>query len=81
MKTSKKQTPTQPTGGSEIPPPWFGAFLKNYTENFKDTVKESVENMKESVVDSVRDLVKGKIEKARLKPEQNKKDEEKKKIK
>jgi hypothetical protein len=78
MKTSEKKTPTQPMGGSEIPPPWFGAFLKNYTENFKDTVKESVENMKESMVDSVRDLVKYEIEKARLKPEQNKKDEAKK---
>jgi hypothetical protein len=30
------------------------------------------------VVDSVRDLVKDEIEKARLKPEQNKKDEAKK---
>ncbi len=76
MKTSEKQTPTKPMGGSNIPPPWFGAFLKNYTESMKDTVKESVENMKETVVDSVRDLVKEEIEKARLKPEQNKKDEE-----
>jgi hypothetical protein len=76
MKTSEKQTPTKPMGGSKIPPPWFGVFLKNYTESMKDTVKESVENMKETVVDSVRDLVKEEIEKARLKPEQNKKDEE-----
>jgi hypothetical protein len=72
MKTSEKQTPMQPMGGSKIPPPWFGAFLKNYMESMKDTVKESVENMKQSVVDSVRDLVKEEIEKARLKPEQNK---------
>ncbi len=78
MKTSEKQTPTQPMGGSEIPPPWFSAFLKNYMESMKDTVKESVENMKESMVDSVRDLVKDEIEKARLKPGQNKKDEGKK---
>jgi hypothetical protein len=75
MKPNEKQTPMQPMGGSEIPPPWFGAFLKNYTENIKDTMKES---MKESVVDSVRDLVKDEVEKARLKPEQNKKDEAKK---
>ncbi len=42
----------------------------------KDTAKESVENMKETVEDSVRGLVKEEIEKATLKPEQNKKDEE-----
>jgi hypothetical protein len=41
-------------------------------------MKESVESMKESVVDPVRDLVKDEIEKARLKLEQNKKDEAKK---
>jgi membrane-associated HD superfamily phosphohydrolase len=68
MKPSDKQTPTQPMGGSELPPPWFGVFLKTYTESMKD--------MKETVVDSVRDLVKEEIEKARLKPEQDKKDEE-----
>jgi hypothetical protein len=42
MKPTEKKTPTQPMGGSKIPPPWFGAFLKNYTENMKDTMKESV---------------------------------------
>ena len=68
MKPSDKQTPTQPMGGSELPPPWFGVFLKTYTESMKD--------MKETVVDSVRDLVKEEIEKATLKPEQDKKDEE-----
>jgi hypothetical protein len=81
MKTSKKQTPTQPMGGSKMPPPWFDAFLKNFTESMKETVKESVENMKENVVDSVRDLVKDEIENARLKPEQNKKDDEKEEVK
>ena len=35
-----------------------------------------MKDMKETVVDSVRDLVKEEIEKARLKPEQDKKDEE-----
>ena len=35
-----------------------------------------MKDMKETVVDSVRDLVKEEIEKATLKPEQDKKDEE-----
>ena len=68
-------------GESEMPPPWFGAFLKNYTESIKETVKQSVENMKENVVESVRDLVKDEIENARLKPEQNKNDDEKEEVK
>ncbi len=70
MKPSEKQTPRQPIGGSEVPPPWLGPFLKDY-----------MANMKESVVDSVRDLVKDEIKKARLKPEENKKDEDEKKDK
>jgi hypothetical protein len=81
IKPSDKLTPTQPMGESEMPPPWFGAFLKNYTESIKETVKQSVENMKENVVESVRDLVKDEIENARLKPEQNKKDDEKEEVK
>ncbi len=35
-----------------------------------------MKNMKQTMVDSLRDLVKEEIEKARLKPEQDKKDEE-----
>jgi hypothetical protein len=81
IKPSDKLTPTQPMGESEMPPPWFGAFLKNYTESIKETVKQSVENMKENVVESVRDLVKDEIENARLKPEQNKNDDEKEEVK
>ncbi len=84
MKANDKLIPTQPKGESEMPPPWFGAFLKNYTESMKsmrETVKQSVENMKEDVVDSVRDLVKEEIDNARLKPEQNKKDDEKEEVK
>jgi hypothetical protein len=55
-------------GGSKVPPPWLGPFLRDY-----------MANMKESMVDSVRDLVKDEIKKGRLKPEENKKDEAEKK--
>jgi hypothetical protein len=70
MKPSEKQTPRQPIRGSKVPPPWLGPFLK-----------DNMANMKESVVDSMRDLVKDEIKKARLKPEENKKDEAEKKDK
>jgi hypothetical protein len=66
QELSEKKTPRQPIEGSKIPPAWLGPLLKDYMENMKE---------------SMRDLVKDEIEKARLKPEQNKKDEAEKKDK